>query len=79
MLDNNILMLTKKYINCWNVGFVPCCHDLNSTVLVLDLWDILEDEIPNMMTKTGIQIYVVINFSLNFSFVTCNLALNHLL
>lgn len=45
-------MLTKKDIYYWITQSVSCCHNLDLTIFILDLRNVLVDEIPIGITKS---------------------------
>lgn len=48
-------MLTKKDIDYWITQSVSCCHNLDLTILILDLRNVLVDEVPNGITKSQLR------------------------
>jgi len=48
-------MLTKKDVHHWMVQSVSCCHNLDLTIFILNLRNVLVDEIPDRITKSQLK------------------------
>ena len=48
-------ILTKKDIHHWMAQSVSCCHNLDITIFILNLGNVLVDEIPSRITKSQLK------------------------